>query len=159
MCLSASTQGMAERLFRVIGRTELMEDPAYSTNAARVVNAGALERIIGSFIQERTLAENVRFFSENDVTVGPVHDISGIVEDDYVAGREVLVRMPDEDLGTIAMHNIAPRFSGSPGALRRPAPTLGQHNLEVLSGIGIGASELDNLIIQGVVADHAQKAM
>jgi len=151
ICLSASTQAMAERLLRVIGREDLIGHPHYATNAARVRNAAALETIIGDFMRERTLEENLRFFDDADVTVGPVNDISQIVEDPYIAAREVLVRVPDEDLGTVAMHGIGPRLSGTPGALRNAAPKLGQDNREVLADACINDARYEALLAAGVV--------
>src|SRR5260221_10584183 len=56
VCLSASIQKMAERLFRAIGRPELIEDPRYATNAGPVRHAEELDAIIGAFIAERTQA-------------------------------------------------------------------------------------------------------
>ena len=53
---------MAERLFRSIGRADLIDDPRFRTNAERVKHAEELDAIIGAFIAERTLAENVAFF-------------------------------------------------------------------------------------------------
>jgi len=151
ICLSASTQAMAERLFRVIGREDLIDDPDYATNGARIRNAAALETIIGAFMRERTLEENLRFFDAADVTVGPVNDISLIVEDPYIAAREVLVRLPDDELGTVAMHNIGPRLSGSPGSLRRRAPRLGEHNREILADAGVDDERYEALVAEGIV--------
>jgi crotonobetainyl-CoA:carnitine CoA-transferase CaiB-like acyl-CoA transferase len=71
VCLSASIQKMAERLFRAIGRPELIEDPRYATNAGRVLHAEELDAIIGAFIAERTQAENVAYFEREEVTIGP----------------------------------------------------------------------------------------
>ncbi len=44
--------------------------------------------------------------------------------------------MPDPEMGTVPMHNVVPRLSASPGALRLPAPELGQHTEEILTGLG-----------------------
>jgi crotonobetainyl-CoA:carnitine CoA-transferase CaiB-like acyl-CoA transferase len=55
-----------------------------------------------------------------------------------VTGREAIVRMHDDDLGSLPMHNVIPRLSATPGALRRPAPRLGEHTEEILA-------ELDRL--------------
>jgi formyl-CoA transferase len=155
VCLSASTQVMADRLFRVIGRADLVGSPIAATNAARMANADTLEGIVADFVRRRTLAENLRFFDEADVTIGPVNDISQVVQAPYIAAREALVRMPDAELGTVAMHNVSPQLSASPGALRRPAPRLGEHNLEVLASIGIDAAALAALLAAGVASDEA----
>src|SRR5918997_1484199 len=56
VCLSASTQKMAERVFRSVGRPDLIDNPRYKTNEDRVRNAVELDAIIGPFIAERTQA-------------------------------------------------------------------------------------------------------
>src|SRR5688572_30883339 len=75
VCLSSSTQKMAERLFHSIGRPELVADPRYRTNADRVKHAAELDAILGPFIAERSQAENVAFFERAEVTIGPIYDI------------------------------------------------------------------------------------
>src|SRR5688572_31472788 len=84
VCLSASTQKMAERVFRSVGHPELVDDPRYRTNEDRVKNAADLDAIIGAFIAQKTQAENVAYFEEAEVTIGPIYDISQIVEDPHM---------------------------------------------------------------------------
>src|SRR5262245_35509912 len=131
--LSASTQKMAERLFRAIGRPDLIDDPRYRDNAVRVRNAADLDAIIGAFIGAMSLSAALEFFDRAEVTVGPVYDIAQLMDDPYVAAREILVNLPDAQMGEIAMHAVVPRLSRTPGAIRSPAPMLvGEHNDEIL---------------------------
>ncbi|WDD91568.1 CoA transferase [Burkholderia sp. FERM BP-3421] len=150
LCLSSSTQAMAERLFRAIGRADLIDDPRYATNVQRVQHADALDAIVGEFIAARDLAENLAFFEESGVTVGPIQDIAQIVQDHYVIEREALVELPDDEVGSLPMHNIAPRLSETPGTFRRPAPGLGEHNREILLPL-LGEDEYARLVEQKVI--------
>ncbi|ANH74579.1 coA-transferase III family protein [Ralstonia insidiosa] len=150
LCMSSSTQGMAERLFRAIGRADLIDDPRYRTNVQRVQHAEELDAIVGAFIAERDLESNLAFFEAAGVTVGPIHDIAQIVHDHYVIEREALVELPDDDAGSLPMHNIAPRLSGTPGVFRRPAPTLGENNREILLPL-LGEDDYARLTAQGVI--------
>ncbi len=118
VALSASTQAMTERLFRAIGRAELIDDPRFHTNADRLAHVEEVDAIIQDFVGSRTLAENLQFFEAAETTVGPVYDASGFEKDPHVRGRGVLVEMEDADLGSIPMHAVVPRLSGTPGALR-----------------------------------------
>ena len=140
--LSASIQKMAERTFRAIGRPELIEDPRFRTNADRVKHAEALDEIIGAFIAGRTQAENVEFFEKAEVTIGPIYDIAQIVEDPHVVERELLADYPDPDMQWFPMHAVVPRLSATPGTIRTPAPGLGEHNEEVLSGLGLNYQDI-----------------
>jgi crotonobetainyl-CoA:carnitine CoA-transferase CaiB-like acyl-CoA transferase len=85
------------------------------------------------------------------VTVAPVYDISQIMEDPHFREREIIVDLPDEDMGTVPMHNIVPRMSGTPGGFKSPAPSLGQHNAEILGRIGIDDAALADLKNNGVL--------
>ncbi|MGH8430815.1 MAG: CaiB/BaiF CoA transferase family protein [Solimonas sp.] len=150
VCLSASTQGMAERVLIKIGRPELVKDPRFATNIERVKHGEELDRIIGEFVGARDLAENLRYFDEAGVTIGPVYDISQITQDDYVLEREALIETPDEEMDGLPTHPVVPRLSGTPGALRMAAPKIGEHNEALLKPL-LGAAEYDRLCQAGVV--------
>ncbi|MDR3669907.1 MAG: CoA transferase [Holophaga sp.] len=135
--LSGSTQKMAERLFRSIGRPELVEDPRFRTNADRLKNVAELDAIIASFIAQRTQAENVAFFEKAEVTIGPIYDTPHLMEDPHVIARELIADYPDRDLNPFPMHHVVPRLLATPGSVRTPAPDLGQHNRELLAELGV----------------------
>ncbi len=151
VALSASMQAMAERLFTAIGRPELIDDPKYKTNTDRVANNDELDPIVGDFMASRTQAELLDIFEKADVTVGPVADIAQLMDHPYIDDRAIIVDVPDDDMGRVPMHNVIPRMSGTPAALRSPAPSLGQHNNEIFAEIGLGQDELDRLAGQGIV--------
>ncbi|HWK46874.1 MAG TPA: CoA transferase [Stellaceae bacterium] len=149
--LSGSIQKMAERLFRAIGRPDLVGDPRFRTNADRLRHAEALDGIIGGFIAERTQAENVAFFEAAEVTIGPIYDIPQIMDDPHVIERELIADYPDPDMGQLPMHHVVPRLGGTPGSIRTPAPLLGQHNRALLGEIGIAGQAFEALAEARVV--------
>ena len=149
--ISASIQAMAERLFRAISRDDMIADPRFATNTERVRNAAACEAPIAAFIEARTLAENMAAFERAEVTAAPVYDIDQFIADPHVIEREILVDLPDAELGHLPMHNVIPRLSGTPGKLRRPAPSLGEHTETVLAELGLDRDALDRLAEQGVI--------
>jgi crotonobetainyl-CoA:carnitine CoA-transferase CaiB-like acyl-CoA transferase len=149
--ISASIQAMAERLFRAIGREDMTTDPRFRTNSDRVRHAKECERPIAAFIASRTLDENMAVFAAAEVTAAPVYDIDQFLADPHVQEREIVVEMPDPDLGRIAMHNIIPRLSETPGRLRTPAPSLGEHTEEILGQFGIDRATLEELAREGVI--------
>ena len=153
--LSASIQKMAERVFRSIGRPDLIDNPRYKTNAERVKNAAELDAIIGAFVAERTQAENVAFFEQAEVTIGPIYDISQIIEDPHVIERELLADYPDPDMGAFPMHHVVPRMSGTPGSIRTPAPRIGEHNRALLAELGIDDAAYAQLLAEGVASETA----
>jgi formyl-CoA transferase len=142
LAISASTQVMAERLFRVIGRDDLNSNPDFRTNADRVRRLAEVDGIVGGWIAQRTLSENVAFFEKEGVTAAPVYDIAQFLEDPHVQQRGIIVETPDEELGAVPTHDVVPRLSGTPGSFRTPAPTIGQHNDEVYGRIGYSANRI-----------------
>ncbi len=131
VALSASTPGMAERLFRCIGRADMIHDPRFETNDKRVQNVEALDEIIGAFIGKSTLKENLEFFERAEVTVGPIYDALQLMNDEHVRARGSIVEYPDDELGSLPMHAVVPRFSETPGSIRRQAPRLNEHSDEI----------------------------
>jgi crotonobetainyl-CoA:carnitine CoA-transferase CaiB-like acyl-CoA transferase len=158
VALSASTQKMAERTFAAIGRPDLIDDPRYRTNAQRVKHAEELDAIIGAFIARKTQAENVAFFEQAEVTIGPIYDISQIVEDPHFIAREVIADYPDADMEWFPMHHVVPRLEGTPGSIRSPAPGLGQHNRELLAEVGVDECGYRELLESGVVYEEGSAA-
>jgi len=156
--LSASTQKMAERLFRAIGRPDLIDNPRYRTNAERVRNAAELDAIIGAFVAERTQAETVAFFEAAEVTIGPIYDIAQILEDPHFIERGLVADYPDADMEQLPMHPVVPRLLGRAGSIRTPAPRLGEHNRTLLAEIGIDDKAYADLIASGVVRQASDAA-
>jgi formyl-CoA transferase len=157
--LSGSTQSMAERIFRAIGRPELITDPRFRTNDDRLKNVTALDAIIGGFIATHDQSDLVRLMETAEVTVGPIYDIAQILDDPHVIDREILADYPDPELGRLPMHHVVPRLLETPGAIREAAPILGQHNRALLGELGIGLADYDALIAQGVAFEHATTAV
>jgi formyl-CoA transferase len=151
VALSASTQKMAERTFTAMGRADLIDNPRYRTNADRVKNAEELDAIIGAFIAERSQADNVAFFEKAEVTIGPIYDITQILEDPHFIDREVVADYPDPDMQAFPMHHVVPRLEGTPGSIRTLAPALGEHNRELLREAGIDDTKYAQLLKGGVV--------
>jgi crotonobetainyl-CoA:carnitine CoA-transferase CaiB-like acyl-CoA transferase len=133
LAISGSMQSMAERLYAAVGVPDMTKDPRFATNSARLANNDEAERPIRDFIASRDLAQCLAAFQAAEVTAAPVYEIDQFVADPHVQERQILVDIPDDELGSVTVHNVLPRLSGTPGALRRPAPDLGQHTAEVLA--------------------------
>jgi len=137
IAMSASMQSMWEKLAAAIGRPELNDDPRYATSRARVDHAAELDAIIAEAMKTRTLDENLAYFKARGVTVGPICDISDLIDHPYIRGRGVLQDFDYEGMARLPMHQSFPRLSATPGAVRSPAPRLGEHTAEILAELGI----------------------
>ncbi|HTZ37919.1 MAG TPA: CoA transferase [Stellaceae bacterium] len=149
--ISASIQNMAERLFRAIGRADMIDDPRFRNNTVRLRHVAECEAPIAEFIAARTLAETMAVFEAAEVTASPVYDIDQFLADPHVAARGIVVEVPDAQTGSLVMHNVIPRLGETPGGLRLPAPELGQHTAEILGQLGVSAAELEALAGEAVI--------
>jgi crotonobetainyl-CoA:carnitine CoA-transferase CaiB-like acyl-CoA transferase len=104
IAISASMQAMAERLFRAVGRSDMVNDPRFLTNTDRVNHAEECEAPIAEFIAGRTLEENMRIFREAEVTANPVYEIDQLLDDPHVHERGVIVVAPDPEAGSVLLH-------------------------------------------------------
>jgi crotonobetainyl-CoA:carnitine CoA-transferase CaiB-like acyl-CoA transferase len=129
----------------------MITDPRFRTNSDRVRNAEACEAPIVAFIAARSLGENMEVFERAEVTAAPVYDIDQFIADPQVTAREILVDVPDPEMGRLPMHNVPPRLSHTPGRLRRPAPALGEHTAEILGTLGLGRDEIQGLAREGII--------
>ena len=145
IAISASIQSMAERLYRAIGRADMIDDPRFANNTDRVKNIDEADRPVAEFIKARTLAENLSVFEAAEVTAAPVYDIDQFIADPHVQAREIVTDLPDPEMGSVPMHAVVPRLSGTPGEIRSPAPALGEHNDAILGALGLDAAAQNDL--------------
>lgn len=151
LALSGSTQAMAERLFAAIGRPELLDDPRFVDNTARLAHVEELDAILGAYFGERTLVDNLEAARAAGVTAAPVMDISGLVDSEFFMTRGVLVDGPDcYGREPVSMHAIVPRFSETPGTIRTSAPELGQHSVDVASEV-LSPDQVESLKQKGIL--------
>ncbi len=156
VCLSASTQGMAMRVLRSIGRPELCDDPRFKTNEQRLVHVVELDQVIGDFIGARTVDDNVAFFEQAEVTIGPVNDIVRLMNDRHVHARGLIAEYPDADMGSYPMNAVPVRLSDTPGTIRTPAPRLGEQTRDILADAGLDTAEIEAAMACGLARENIQ---
>ena len=140
--LSASMQSMWEKLALTIGSSDLIKDPRFLTNSDRLNNQDDLDKPISKFIKKYSREEVLNIFSKEGITVGPVLDISEIIEHPYIQDREVLIDHYNKEYGNVLMHQAFPRLSKTPGKIRHSAPSLGGDTDLVLKEIGISENQI-----------------
>src|SRR6266705_2974675 len=109
IALSGSVQAMAERLFRLVGRADMIQNPRFRDNSSRV----------------RHRDEVIKAFADAEVTAAPVYDIDELMDDPHVVESGIFEALPDAELGWVQMHAPVPRLSMTPAGYRRPAPRVG----------------------------------
>ena len=146
VALSGSTPAVARRIFEIIGRPDMNEDPRFSTNSERLKHRDLVDEAIGAWFSARSHDEALTIMRDSGATVGPIYSIADAAADAHFAEREVIVSLEDEDHGVLPMHNIVPRMSATPGGFRRPAPALGEHTVEVLAEAGVSPEAVATIV-------------
>ncbi|MQY16970.1 CaiB/BaiF CoA transferase family protein [Nocardia macrotermitis] len=150
VAVSTSAQSIAERVMRLVGRPELIEEPWFAAGRTRAEHADELDDAVGSWIAARGRDEVVSAFEEAQAAVAPIYTAADIMSDPQYAALGSVLRIEDPELGTLRMPNIPFRLSDTPGEIRSTGPRLGEHTAEILARFGVGEQRLSELREQGV---------
>lgn len=152
IAIAASTQIIAERLFKEMGRPELVQDPRFENNRARLANVDVLDEIVGAWVGELTLHECTDRLLAAEVAAAPVVDFKELAEDPHLIARKALATIDDPELGTLRMPDVLPRLSETPGRIGYAGLPMGARNREIYLGrLGLTEAELAKLQADGVV--------
>jgi len=151
LAVSTSAQSVAERVMRLVGRPELIDEPWFASGGGRAAHADILDDAVGGWIAHRTAAEVVAAFEAAEAAVAPIYDVADVMADPQYRALGSLVLAPDPDLGPLVMQNVLFRLSETPGAVTSTGPRLGEHNAEVFGRLGIDADGRAALARDGVI--------
>ena len=152
LIINATTQGTYERLIAAMGQPGLLTDPRFEDRRDRRGNYQQIHDIVGEWVATLSLEAVLAQLDEYGVPATKVYATSDALGDEHYAAREQIVQVPSEQHGELPQPGVVPRLSGTPGAVKHRAPTLGEHNREVYGGLlGIADDELAQLAADGVI--------
>jgi crotonobetainyl-CoA:carnitine CoA-transferase CaiB-like acyl-CoA transferase len=135
VAISASSTTVAERVVRLVGRPDLVDEPWFHAARGRVAHADLLDGIVAAWIAERDYDEVSRDFEIAGAALAPVLDVGQLANDPQVLARDFFTTVRDEDLGPLKMQNVMFRMSRTPGAIRFPGRRLGADTHEILTSL------------------------
>jgi crotonobetainyl-CoA:carnitine CoA-transferase CaiB-like acyl-CoA transferase len=158
--LPSGQDGQIRRLARVIGRSELADDPRFRTNQDRVAHRAELLAILAEELRRRPAVEWCRLLWDAQVPAGPVNTMDEVFADPQVLFREIAQDVPTEALSRGAYRTVGVpiRLSESPGRIDRPPPRLGEHTIDVLGELGYTRAEIVAFLANGVARAHTASA-
>lgn len=146
-----STERTFARLATAMEREDLLTDPEFSTNRARLERRDRMNAIVSEWTGRHTRAEVEARLDQFSVPASAVYDVAGIFADEHYRARDMLVQVSHPTLETVTLPGVVPKFHDNPGSVRTAGPLLGEHTDEVLASVGLTADEIDGLRSQGVI--------
>ena len=149
VAVSTSSQSIAERVMRLVGRPDLIDEPWFATGHQRAEHADELDAAVSSWIGARSTAEVIAGFEAAEAAVGPVYDVRGVLADPQYQAIGTIATVDDDELGPIKMQNVLFRMSDSPGSIRWAGRPHGADTDHVLRELGYTDAEIADLRARG----------
>ncbi|MFC8598128.1 CaiB/BaiF CoA transferase family protein [Isoptericola sp. NPDC057191] len=151
VAVSTSAQSIAERVMRLVGRPELIEEPWFARGVDRAQHADELDAAVGGWIAARTRDEVVAAFEQAQAAVAPIYDAHDIVDDPQFRALGTIHEIDDPELGPLLMQGPLFRLSGNDGVIRHTGRAHGADTDTVLGELGFDAERIAALRAQGAV--------
>jgi formyl-CoA transferase len=150
--IAANRDTVFQRLCAVMGRAQLAGDDRYRTHHARGTHQEELDQLISAWTRGRKAEELLAQLHEAGVPAGLIYTAQDMLADPHFQARQAIVRLVHQQLGDFPMQNVAPRLSGTPGAIRWLGPELGQHNDDIYGRLlGVDEAQREQLASQGII--------
>jgi formyl-CoA transferase len=152
VAISTSAQSIAERVMRLVGHPEVIDEPWFASGAERAKHADELDAMVGAWIAARSLDDVMGAFEAAEAAVAPIYDVRHVMADPQFKALQSIVSVPDPELGSVRMQNVMFRLSDTPGTIQWAGRPLGHDNLEVFGELaGLDAARIRQLQDAGVM--------
>ena len=149
--IGGANQANWERIAKLVGAPELITDPRFVDNTARMAHRAPLAELLGEHLRTRCTAEWLDALDAAGIPAGPINDIAAMATDPQTLAREMVVELQHPVAGATQALGLPIKLGRTPGGVRRPAPTYGQHTREVLRSHGFDDPEIDALARDGAI--------
>jgi succinyl-CoA:(S)-malate CoA-transferase subunit B len=152
IAIACTSDKIFERLAELMGCPEVTGDGKYGTFAQRDANREAVDQMVSDWTRQHDRDELLKLCEEGQVPCGPVYAIDEIFDDPQYRARENILRFKDERIGDLAIPNVVPRLTGTPGKVKWLGSGLGEHNKEIYGGLlGLSDKRINELVEKGVI--------
>jgi crotonobetainyl-CoA:carnitine CoA-transferase CaiB-like acyl-CoA transferase len=145
MAVGALENKFWQRLCEILGK------PEYGPEQFNTEKTGEIFAWLKGKFKEKTRAEWMEVFADEDACVSPVLSVTEMASDPQVLHRKMVVEVEDEKIGRTKTLGIPVKFGATSGEMRRSAPGLGEHATEVLEMLGCSAEDIERLRADGVI--------
>lgn len=146
IAIACTNDKIFARLAEAMERPDLADASGWGLLAARERDRAIVDETVGAWTARFDRADLLKLCEASQVPCGPVYSIDEIFEDPHYAARENILRVDDPRAGQLAVPNLVPRMSATPGKVNWLGPELGAHNDEIYRGVlGLEEAELKRL--------------
>ena len=152
LAIACTNDKIFARLATLMDAEDLAGDGIWGTTAQREAAREKVDAYVTAWTSSRDRADLLQMCEKAQVPCGPVYAIDEIFQDPQYQARGNILRVMDERLGSLAIPNLVPRLSDTPGEVRWLGPSLGEHNAEILEGrLGLTTDEMARLRGSGTI--------
>lgn len=135
-----------------VDRQELISDERFQTNADRTENHDQLFPILSEIMSQRATDDWIDALGNIGVPCGPINAMDKVVTHPQVEAREMITRVAHQITGEVEVPGVPIKLSETPGSVDAPAPSLGEHTIEVLTGLlKMHPDEVEELRQDGII--------
>jgi formyl-CoA transferase/CoA:oxalate CoA-transferase len=149
--VTVGSEKLWEQFCKAIGRPDLIENPKFRTNADRVINREELIEELERVFKPKPTRFWIEELEKAGVPAAPILTVGQVLNDEHVRYRGMVLEIEHPEAGVIKMLGTPFKMSVTPGVVRSPPPTRGQHTFEILRELGFDDEEIIELKSKHVV--------
>jgi formyl-CoA transferase len=149
--IAGNGDAIFKRLMTAIGRHDMADDVQLARNDGRVPRTAEIDAAIQAWCDTQTIDQALAILKAADVPVGKIYSVRDMMTDPQFLARKMFEQHAFKDGTPIKLPAITPKLSVTPGVTKWLGPTLGEHNDEVLGGLGYDASDIAKLRSEKVI--------
>ena len=130
--IAAGNMPTWRRLAKAMGKSDLLENSRFPDQMSLNENEDEIDKIVGAWTQKYSIEDLEQMLDEAAVPAARIYTMEDVFNDPHYAAREMIVEVPDDDLGSVKLANIVPRLSATPGQIRKAGGQTGVDTRSVL---------------------------
>lgn len=150
--ITAGSQSIFKRLVSAMDMPDLLEDPKFSTATVRAEHEDEIEAIVNDWTRRHTLEDLEAILERFEVPASRIFNLDDIFKNEHYRAREMIIEREDPVFGSVAMANVVPKMSETPGSVRWAGKNTGQDTKKILKDmLGLDDQSLSALVEQDVI--------
>lgn len=148
--IAGNGDSIYKRLMSLIGRDDLGNDPRLAQNDGRSQHAELIDGAIAEWTAQRGRDEVIEALKGARVPAGYPYTAADIVQDPHYLARQMIEQV-QTSVGPLKVPGVLPKLSRTPGRIGTGGPQLGEHNDDILAGLGLSAEQVAGLRERGII--------